>query len=163
MASTVAEHAQDAPREHPKRSDPLRSFGCAHGCGPHRANTQAHHGCGGQGSKEEGRYHATDRSCDHHACARPLPEAACCRTASSPLNEGMLAAQNPREDSTRDARSSPTHATHYARVVAQTAPEVRVARVEAARRALQEGTLTLDGQALADTLLQAVRAERRHA
>ena len=76
---------------------------------------------------------------------------------------GMLAAQNPREDSTRDARSSPTHATHYARVVAQTAPEVRVARVEAARRALQEGTLTLDGQALADTLLQAVRAERRHA
>ena len=73
------------------------------------------------------------------------------------------AAKHPRADSTRDARSSQTHDTHYARVVAQTAPEVRVARVEAARRALQEGTLTLDGQALADTLLQAVRAERRHA
>jgi flagellar biosynthesis anti-sigma factor FlgM len=50
-----------------------------------------------------------------------------------------------------------------ARAVAQAAPEVRVARVEAARRALQEGTLTLDGQALAEKLLEAVRAERRHA
>ena len=50
-----------------------------------------------------------------------------------------------------------------ARAVAQAAPEVRVARVEAARRALQEGTLMLDGPALADKLLQAVCAERRHA
>jgi flagellar biosynthesis anti-sigma factor FlgM len=49
------------------------------------------------------------------------------------------------------------------RAVAQAAPEVRVARVEAARRALQEGTLMLDGQALAEKLLEAVRAERRHA
>jgi flagellar biosynthesis anti-sigma factor FlgM len=49
-----------------------------------------------------------------------------------------------------------------ARAVAQAAPEVRVARVEAARRALQEGTLTLDGQALAETLLQEARTERRH-
>ena len=50
-----------------------------------------------------------------------------------------------------------------ARAVAQAAPEVRVAKVEAARRALQEGTLMLDGQALAEKLLEAVRAERRHA
>ena len=50
-----------------------------------------------------------------------------------------------------------------ARAVAQAAPEVRVARVEAARRALQEGTLTLDGRALAEKLLQAARTERRHA
>ena len=50
-----------------------------------------------------------------------------------------------------------------ARAVAQAAPEVRLARVEAARRALQEGTLTLDGPALAEKLLEAVRAERRHA
>ena len=50
-----------------------------------------------------------------------------------------------------------------ARAVAQAAPEVRVAKVEAARRALQEGTLTLDGPALAEKLLEAVRAERRHA
>ena len=50
-----------------------------------------------------------------------------------------------------------------ARVVAQAAPEVRLARVEAARRALQEGTLTLDGPALAEKLLEVVRAERRHA
>ena len=47
--------------------------------------------------------------------------------------------------------------------VAQAAPEVRLAKVEAARRALQEGTLMLDGQALAAKLLDAVRAERRHA
>ena len=50
-----------------------------------------------------------------------------------------------------------------ARAVAQAAPEVRVAKVEAARRALQEGTLTLDGPTLAEKLLEAVRAERRHA
>ena len=50
-----------------------------------------------------------------------------------------------------------------ARAMAQAAPEVRVARVEAARRALQEGTLTLDGPTLAKKLLEAVRAERRHA
>jgi len=50
-----------------------------------------------------------------------------------------------------------------ARAVAQAAPEVRAARVEAVRRALQEGTLTLDGPALAAKLLEAGRAERRHA
>jgi len=50
-----------------------------------------------------------------------------------------------------------------ARAMAQAAPEVRVAKVEAARRALQEGTLTLDGPTLAKKLLEAVRAERRHA
>ena len=50
-----------------------------------------------------------------------------------------------------------------ARAVAQAAPEVRVARVEAARRALQEGTLMLDGPALAAKLLEAARMERRHA
>ena len=50
-----------------------------------------------------------------------------------------------------------------ARAVAQAAPEVRLARVEAARRALQEGTLMLDGPTLAKKLLEAVRAERRHA
>ena len=49
-----------------------------------------------------------------------------------------------------------------ARAVAQAAPEVRAARVEAVRRALQEGTLTLDGPALADKLLQALRAECHH-
>ena len=50
-----------------------------------------------------------------------------------------------------------------ARAVAQAAPEVRLAKVEAARRNLQQGTLTLDGQALAEKLLQAARTERRHA
>ena len=50
-----------------------------------------------------------------------------------------------------------------ARAVAQAAPEIRVARVEAARRALHDGSLTLHGQALAERLLQAGRAESRHA
>jgi anti-sigma28 factor (negative regulator of flagellin synthesis) len=50
-----------------------------------------------------------------------------------------------------------------ARDVAQAAPEIRVARVEAARRALHAGSLTLHGQALAEKLLQAGRAECRHA
>jgi hypothetical protein len=50
-----------------------------------------------------------------------------------------------------------------ARAVAQAAPEVRQAKVDAARRAIQEGTLTLDGPVLAATLLQAVRGEHRHA
>ena len=49
------------------------------------------------------------------------------------------------------------------RAVAQAAPEVRVAKVEAARRALREGTLMLDGSALAEKLLEAIRAERRPA
>jgi anti-sigma28 factor (negative regulator of flagellin synthesis) len=53
-------------------------------------------------------------------------------------------------------------AMHRARAVAQAAPEVRQAKVEAARRALQEGTLILDGHVLAASLLQAARTERRH-
>ena len=50
-----------------------------------------------------------------------------------------------------------------ARAVAQAAPEIRVARVEAARRALHDGSLMLHGQSLAERLLQAGRAEIRHA
>ena len=46
-----------------------------------------------------------------------------------------------------------------ARAVAQAAPEVRQEKVEAARRALREGTLTLDGQVLAEKLLQASRTD----
>jgi negative regulator of flagellin synthesis FlgM len=41
-----------------------------------------------------------------------------------------------------------------AREVAQGAPEVRADKVEAARRALQSGDLNLNGQDLADKLLQ---------
>ena len=44
-----------------------------------------------------------------------------------------------------------------ARAVAQAAPEIRVAKLEAARRALQEGTLTLDGPTLAKKLLEGSR------
>jgi flagellar biosynthesis anti-sigma factor FlgM len=41
-----------------------------------------------------------------------------------------------------------------ARDVAQEAPEVRAEKVEAARRAMHSGRLTLQGQALAEKLLQ---------
>ena len=73
------------------------------------------------------------------------------------------AARNPDGASDTGERSSQSPDIQRARAVAQAAPEVRVAKVEAARRALQEGTLTLDGQALAEKLLQAVRTECRHA
>ena len=43
-----------------------------------------------------------------------------------------------------------------AREVAQDAPEIRAEKVEAARRALQSGDLHLQGQELADKLLQDV-------
>ena len=73
------------------------------------------------------------------------------------------AARNPGGACATVERSSQAHDIQRARAVAQAAPEVRRAKVEAARRALQEGTLTLDGQALAEKLLQAVRTECRHA
>jgi flagellar biosynthesis anti-sigma factor FlgM len=73
------------------------------------------------------------------------------------------ATRNPGGASDTGERPSQSPDIQRARAVAQAAPEVRLAKVEAARRALQEGTLTLDGQALAEKLLQAVRTERRHA
>ena len=72
------------------------------------------------------------------------------------------ATRNPDGASDTGERSSQSHDIQRARAVAQAAPAVRRAKVEAARRALQEGTLTLDGQALAEKLLQAIRTERRH-
>ena len=52
--------------------------------------------------------------------------------------------------------SSQARDIQRAREVAQGAPEVRADKVEAARRALQSGSLNLNGQDLADKLLQAV-------
>ena len=73
------------------------------------------------------------------------------------------ATRSPGGASNMGERSLQTHDLQRARSIAQAASEIRGARVEAARRALQEGTLTLDGLALAEKLLEAVRAERRHA
>ena len=73
------------------------------------------------------------------------------------------AARNPEGASDMGERSSQAHDIQRARAVAQAAPEVRLAKVEAARRAIQEGGLTLDGPALAEKLLQAARPEPRHA
>src|SRR5262249_28272434 len=50
--------------------------------------------------------------------------------------------------------SSQARDIQRAREVAQEAPEVREDKVEAARRALQSGNLNLNGQDLADKLLQ---------
>ena len=50
--------------------------------------------------------------------------------------------------------SSRVRALQQARDVAQDAPAVRAEKVEAARRAVHSGSLTLQGQALAEKLLQ---------
>jgi len=52
--------------------------------------------------------------------------------------------------------SSQAREIKRAREVAQSAPEVRADKVEAAQRALQSGSLNLNGQDLADKLLQDV-------
>jgi negative regulator of flagellin synthesis FlgM len=50
-----------------------------------------------------------------------------------------------------------------AREAAQDAPDVRMDKVEAARRALQSGNLNLNGQDLAEKLLRDARTESRNA
>ena len=72
------------------------------------------------------------------------------RTKSS---EGV---DNSNEVSTSDkvVLSSQARDIQRAREVAQDAPEVRADKVEAAQRALQSGNLNLNGQDLADKLLQ---------
>ena len=49
------------------------------------------------------------------------------------------------------------------RAVVQDAPEVRMDKVEAARRALQSGNLNLNGRDLAEKLLKDARTESRNA
>jgi flagellar biosynthesis anti-sigma factor FlgM len=85
--------------------------------------------------------------------ALPPPDPATAEGAARPLASASATGE----------RSSQARDLHRAWAVAQAAPEVRLAEVEAARRALQEGTLTLDGQTLAEKLLQAACTERRHA
>ena len=58
------------------------------------------------------------------------------------------------EAAERVGLSSRAHDIQQARDVAQEAPEVRAAKVEAARRAVHSGSLNLKGQALAEKLLQ---------
>jgi anti-sigma28 factor (negative regulator of flagellin synthesis) len=45
------------------------------------------------------------------------------------------------------------HDLHIARKIVHEAPEVREDRIAAAKRALQQGTLTLDASTLADRIL----------
>ena len=60
------------------------------------------------------------------------------------------------ETSDKVELSSRARDIQRAREVAQGAPNIREDKVEAARRALQNGTLNLDGQDLADKFLQDV-------
>ena len=62
--------------------------------------------------------------------------------------------RNDVAPSDRVELSHQARAIQRAREVAQGAPEVREDKVEAARRALQSGNLNLNGQDLADKLLQ---------
>jgi flagellar biosynthesis anti-sigma factor FlgM len=71
--------------------------------------------------------------------------------------------RNEMAASDQGVLSSQARDIQRAREVAQDAPEVRVDKVEAARRALQSGALNLNGRDLAEKLLQAARAERRNA
>lgn len=59
--------------------------------------------------------------------------------------------------------SSQARDIQRAREVAQDAPEVRMDKVEAARRALHSGHLNLNGRDLAEKLLKDARAESRNA
>ena len=61
---------------------------------------------------------------------------------------------NEVEASDKVKLSSQARDIQRAREVAQGAPEVREAKVEAARRALQSGNLNLKGQDLAEKLLE---------
>ena len=79
----------------------------------------------------------------------------------APSTEGGVA-RHPAGASDPGAQGGQAHAIQHVRAVVQAAPEVRQAKVEAARRALQEGTLMWDRPALAEKLLQAARTERRH-
>ena len=56
--------------------------------------------------------------------------------------------------------SSQARDIQRAREVAQSAPEVRADKVEAARRALQSGKLNLKGQDLAEKIVQDARPNR---
>jgi flagellar biosynthesis anti-sigma factor FlgM len=88
------------------------------------------------------------------------------RTARYPEETGRRhAASRPASAEGRDQRHAVAAADgvglssyacdlQRAREVAQAAPEVRAAQVEAARRAVHSGSLTLKGEALAEKLLQ---------
>ena len=87
------------------------------------------------------------------------PEETGCR----PEEESRTTAAAGIAQRTAGAASEPVGLSSRARdlqrawAVAQEAPEVRAAQVEAARRAVHRGSLILQGQALAEKLLQESR------
>jgi flagellar biosynthesis anti-sigma factor FlgM len=80
------------------------------------------------------------------------------RTTEASQSQSTEGVDNSSEVGTSDKveLSSRARDIQHAREVAQGAPEIREDKVEAARRALQSGNLKLQGQELADKLLQDV-------
>ena len=80
------------------------------------------------------------------------------RNAEAPRTKSSEGADKSNEVSAADKveLSSQARAIQHAREVAQSAPEIRADKVEAAQHALQSGSLNLNGQDLADKLLQDV-------
>ena len=84
------------------------------------------------------------------------------RSTEASQSQSSESVDNSGEVGTSDRveLSSRARDIQRAREVAQGAPEIRVDKVEAAQRALQSGSLNLEGQELADKLLQdALHAE----
>lgn len=81
---------------------------------------------------------------------QPVQESDAVSRVTPPANPN--ATENSGAD--RVELSTEARAIQKAQEVAQNAPEIRQDRVEAARRALENGTLPLDGATLADKLLQ---------
>ena len=72
-----------------------------------------------------------------------------CTTSATDIDQ-----RNAVAASERVGLSARAGALQRAREVAQAAPEIRAEKVEAARRAVHRGRLSLQGQALAEKLLQ---------
>jgi flagellar biosynthesis anti-sigma factor FlgM len=87
----------------------------------------------------------------------PSEQPAALTPPDSPFEDGV--ARNSAGPADRDEGKPQDSDIQRTRAEAQAAPEVRREKVEAARRALREGTLTLDGQVLAEKLLQASRTD----
>jgi flagellar biosynthesis anti-sigma factor FlgM len=84
---------------------------------------------------------------------RPETAGASHRVSRTKSSEGV---DKSHEVSTADKveLSSQARAIQHAREVAQSAPEIRADKVEAARRAVKDGTLNLQGKDIAGKLLQ---------
>jgi flagellar biosynthesis anti-sigma factor FlgM len=91
---------------------------------------------------------------DTSSTARYPEDTSHCEEGSRTRSAEGIDNRNAVAASARVGLSSRARDIQQAREVAQEAPEVRAEKVEAARRAVHRGSLTLQGQALAEKLLQ---------